>query len=844
MSCLRSHFAIPLAFVLAIGLGGITLAADSPATPGLEYRVAFVSAGSGGVYTYTPDEWGLLHVHLSNPREEPVEVLCTSYFDSEPTLQYGRRVWLPARSRLQTWHPIRLPEISDPKQTQIEFHTLVSETGSSQEVFVRDDIGKLQVGNTLQVIRRSPVSAIVIPSGGEPDPSSVKPFDLLMTSRLELQLPRSISTLGDRELPATVEGLKSLDQLVLADDRMLHDAASLSAIRRWLYGGGRLWVMLDRVDPDLLAALLGDESGIHVVDTVTLTHVKITGRPSGPEINEHQAEYERPLKLVRALANDDNAVPLLVNGWPAAIWKSCGKGRLLVTTLESTAWVRPRTPAEATPSQDSSKYSNYVSIPALQELMSSYLAPMREASADEVLLEPVVGEYVGYEIPSRGLVSGLLGAFVGVLGILGLWLSRVGRQEFLAVITPVIAVLAAMALMFIGQQHREAVPPSTAVLQLVHPIPGTDEVEITGQAGLYAQDAGTAVLAGSEEGWLMPHLDGTTGTTRRMIWSDLNQWQWDNLPQVPGLRTAEFRAMLETPRRIAARGKFGPAGVTGLLTLPAAMKAEDAVLVTHSGRIGVDLGPDGGFEARPQNVLETDQQLSAALLSDVQSRRSRVLADVVGRLQPGPDFVPTMYFWTSPWATGFRFPENSRELGSALVMVPLQLERPPTGTLVSLPAPWLFYRETSGPDGFRPTGFYDFRHRAWSPRSTPSTAWLRFQFPRVLLPVRPSSGQMTVRVTGPVGKLELAMLRDGKEAPLKTWIDPVGTVTLKLSESDLPVLDADGGFVLRVSGGDPDRPELTNPDSNGAGLSYWQIESLTLDLEARILDREPGPSSP
>jgi hypothetical protein len=343
----------------------------------------------------------------------------------------------------------------------------------------------------------------------------------------------------------------------------------------------------------------------------------------------------------------------------------------------------------------------------------------------------------------------------------------------------------------------------------------------------------------------MPQLDGTKGTTRRMIWSDLDKWQWENLPQTPGLRTAEFRAAIKTPQRISARAHFGPTGLTGTLTIPATVKAEDAVLVTQSGRIGVDLRSDGEFVARSQNVLEADQYVQAGLLSDAQSRRSRVLAGLLERSEPGPDLNPTLYFWTSPWEAGLRFAEGSHELGSALVMVPVHLERPPAGTFVSLSAPWLIYRETSGPDGFRPSGFYDFRHRAWSARATLSTAWLRFQLPRRLLPVRPTYGRIAVRVTGPVGKLELAVLRDGNVIPLKTWTDPVGTVTLELHESDLPFPEADGGIVLRVTGGDPDRPELTNADPEGTGsVSYWQIESLTLDLQAQILASDTGPSSP
>lgn len=51
--------------------------------------------------------------------------------------------------------------------------------------------------------------------------------------------------------------------------------------------------------------------------------------------------------------------------------------------------------------------------------------------------------------------------------------------------------------------------------------------------------------------------------------------------------------------------------------------------------------------------------------------------------------------------------------------------------------------------------------------------------------------------------------------------------------------------MLRVSGGDPDRPELTNPDPDGTGkVSYWQIDSLDVQLEAVVQPRESQDAPP
>jgi hypothetical protein len=71
-------------------------------------------------------------------------------------------------------------------------------------------------------------------------------------------------------------------------------------------------------------------------------------------------------------------------------------------------------------------------------------------------------------------------------------------------------------------------------------------------------------------------------------------------------------------------------------------------------------------------------------------------------------------------------------------------------------------------------------------------------------------------------------------------IDPVGTVTVDFDGAELPSLDADGGLLIRLDAGDTDRPELYEPDPETGKLSYWRIESLTMELDAVVLERETG----
>jgi hypothetical protein len=149
------------------------------------------------------------------------------------------------------------------------------------------------------------------------------------------------------------------------------------------------------------------------------------------------------------------------------------------------------------------------------------------------------------------------------------------------------------------------------MLQLVRPIPGTDGILISGAAALYSPDTTVSELQGDAGGWITPQLAGTEGTIRRMMWTDVDQWKWQDLPQPAGLRAAEFQVSMEVPERISARAVFGLDGLTGSLSAPAGMTPVDAIVASRAGRIAVDLQEDGTFIAASSQVLGPDEFLRA-----------------------------------------------------------------------------------------------------------------------------------------------------------------------------------------------------------------------------------------
>ncbi|HUQ67955.1 MAG TPA: hypothetical protein VM165_00440, partial [Planctomycetaceae bacterium] len=518
-------------------------------------------------------------------------------------------------------------------------------------------------------------------------------------------------------------------------------------------------------------------------------------------------------------------------------WQQCGQGRLLVTTIGPAAWLRTR---DLTPYQRKSgiEAPPYARNRAYELLAPQFFTARMESPLTAAVAEPHVTEQIGYKIPARGVIVGWLTLFTGSLVGIGFVLARHHRLEQFAGWGPIVAIVAASVLVVAGSRTRAAVPPTTAVLQFVQAVAGTDDVQNTGTAGIFTPSAGAAEFQGEHGGWILPELAGTEGATRRMIWSDADRWQWENLTQSPGLRMATFRDSFSLTQPLRVTATLNEHGVVGQLSLPEGLRPSDALLATTTGRVGVDLGRDGAFTANADRVLTAEQFVTAGVLSDEQLRRSETLSSIFAK---GFPTEPTLLFWTNPWPGGLQLSTSSSITGAALVSIPVTFSRSATGTVITIPTPLVPYRETDGPAGERPSGFYDFRKKAWSAKYEPSSAWLQFSVPRSLLPLEAISARVTVQVDGPVGKLQLAGMTGNGPAPIHTWIDPVGTLTYEITDPNGLPLSDDGKLKLRISAGDPDRPELTKHAGDGAEhVSYWQIESLTLELRARVVDESPS----
>src|SRR5262249_28141206 len=176
-----------------------------------------------------------------------------------------------------------------------------------------------------------------------PDSPSAEAVLLARTFRHACGLDQIVYALEGGTLPPTAEAFDGIDHFVVASGRLARDPAGLRALRRWLERGGRVWVMLDRVGPDVVAPLLGEALDFEVVDRVGLTTFEVLMQPAGRAPPDPPQHHERPVEFVRVLLPPGERVRHTVEGWPAWFTRRVGRGTVVFTTLGPRGWFRPRT---------------------------------------------------------------------------------------------------------------------------------------------------------------------------------------------------------------------------------------------------------------------------------------------------------------------------------------------------------------------------------------------------------------------------------------------------------------------------------------------------------------------
>lgn len=777
------------------------------------------SDGRAGVRVYVPGSWAMLGVSLVNPSDQAVEVLSSAYFGGQPDLQYARRLWIPARAQLKAWQPVLVPLENSEGKDSLELKSILM-TDSSREV-IRTPTGAMIYDGRVGLRRDRPVMAIL----GDPDDADER--DAAGAMCVVVNQNHTLARLDDRRLPVDVAFLDGVDQLVIASNRVGADAAAWTAIRRWLHGGGRVWVVLDQVEPAAVALLLGDAFRCDVVDRVGLTQVEIQRVSSrDTDTASPRRAMDPPVDFVRVVTKGFR-VTHAVNGWPAALWLPAGRGQLLITTLGARGWIRPRTPADPRPI-DGSADQLPVANEALRDLASEFCR-RHERSDHPDRLGHLVSEQIGYEVVSQGVVIAILGGFCASLVICVLWLARIGQLQRMGWIGPALAILAACPLGLAGRSARTAVPPSVAVAQLAEADPDVNELRVTGWMAFYQPDAGKPGLGAERGGVFSLDMEGLAGTTRRMVWTDFDRWHWENVALPSGVRAASFCCATATDRPIRARAAFGPEGLTGAIESGPLGKLEDPIITTGWSRnLAVRLAAGGRFVARADDVLAPGQYIQGTMLSQRQQWTQQMVGHLLDdrAVRQRHRTTPAVLARAAPVDTHLGLLEDVERLGGAMATIPLELQRPSAKTPVLIPSLFLPCRCVEFPhDSNLSSAFSNLTGEWLGPLIAPTRALLRFQCPAQVLPLRCRTAKLTVAIQAPSRTMTILGIEDGKVVELARVESPIGTRQFIIDRNSVLKLDREGGLRLGISVGAMQTKTASEITARG-----WKIDEVQLEV--------------
>lgn len=816
-----------LAVVLCLSAAASVVSAHAqsaePARPQLS-----MADGEAGILQYLPGTWGMVSVAGYNPTNKPAELLVVTYFDGHPHLQFGRRFWLPPQSQRKAWYPVLPPAHVPEDQKRFDVTTLVMQPDQTQDAVIKSGGGDMLRTGLLPLTREGPVTAMIAP---EEQVDSTHQAVAAMRQSRELRI--AVPNFRD-PLPPMVQMLDGLDQLVISGDTLCDDTAALLAVRRWLHDGGRLWIMLNQVQPSTVARLLGTEFRVSIVDHVDLTHVEIvTTRETAIPRPPTARDFDEPVEMVRVLGPEIEPVHT-VNGWPASFWQPAGRGHVLFTTLEARAWTRDRRPDDPKPKHGGPPFYK-VALEELQMLGAELLEPRRAPAIDPADFDRFVSSQIGYRIIGRETVLLVLGLFCLLLVFIGLGLAAVGRLPLLGWIGPGLAIVAAVALTVLGQQNRSSVEPTLAIGQFIETAEGVDDLRLRGLLATYHQHETDAPMGADEAALFVPDRRGREGSIARMIWTDMNRWAWHHVSLPSGVREASLSYAAELSKPIAAQLGFGPEGATGRLEPGPMQGAADAIVLAPAAPgLGLQLAEDGTIRGGIDDVLSEGQYVAGTMLDDRQQRRQAMLRAALNDDDPPYPDRPTVLFWAEPLDIGLVFDPALRRVGSSLVAVPLVIEPPTPGTVMAIPSTFIPYRSVPLPGQPGGSTLYDnARHRWIGPVTDPSQTHLRFRLPRELMPLRISNAELSVAINAPSRKMEIVAVREGEIVPLFEQQSPVGTLRFRIDDPELLQLDEQQGLVLGIHVG-----KAADEDSISITQVGWKIDDVRLNVRAEKLAPE------
>lgn len=790
--------------------------------------LAVVTMGAPiGLRSFAPGKWGVVRISVRNGSDKDAVIPGTVYFSNNPDLRFTRRVWVPAKSMRMSWIPMFLPQEAEPGQVWEILGT--SEVGG--------EAGIESTTILAQVFEPNAMAYIGDRRGGEDmetrmtkkDPG----YEVAIALRESRGLTRTMALQNERLLPSTAESWEALKHVIICGDRIAEDSAAQAALRQWISQGGRVWIQLNRTSPDTVQALLGAAFQAHIVDRVPLTSFRLDIPGASDDLASFQVDREEPVELVRLMIENADIV-YEIDGWPAAFFIPFGHGEVMVTTLDGHGWMRPRGPDDA-PFTDPRYYTDFVATDPMRDLAARFVEPLGATTLSADVASQYVADRIGYKVPSRGFVFGILGVFCAGIAAVGLWLNHGQRLEHLAWITVVLGLLATGSLIGSGWLSRQSVGATASGLHVVDVSPFTGEYATSATVAFYQPEQATTSFASTSSTRINPNLSSLDGRIQTIEWVDGGSWNWEgtDFPSGVQILNAQRGDTLASPVRAAAT--IGPEGLIGQLNAGAFQQGdnypEDGVIaLPFAAPLAANLQPDGSFQAGSKDQLSEGQYISAAFVGDEQRRRQAALASWHKNYRDALSTTPMVVSWVESPEDAMTWGDSVQRVGAKMLVVPLELERTPPDTAVAIPSSLILPRSIRGTVG--QSTIFNNKLREWSyPNSQSTTTRLKFQLPDSVLPMQALSARLEIDCNIPSRTLIVSMVTDQGTREVINRKNPTGLIHVDLTASDGLKIDEQGGVIFDFNISDL-AVEVEEKTMSNSG---WSIRATRLEVQGRTL---------
>ncbi len=746
-----------------------------------------LSVSPSGMLQHVPGHWATMSTSGRNLSDQDAEELVVVQVGENAKKQFARRVWIPSRSRRQSWLPVLIPENELSEQNRVDLISMRLRETNQGETFLNNAVGQPLTRRSLQLSPSGSQTGVLSrPSSHTLRMSPEVPnlLEVIHQLRDEFAIETSLPELTNYSasfLPPSSQTLDSLDQLIVIDDGFLQDTTAAARIDQWVHDGGRLWVMIDRISTQSLRTLLGESMCFTPLDRIELNQFDLDGLSpaTGNKIGSSSWSSDRPATMVRGNCDADQVL-CRINDWPAVFTKSVGKGEVLFTTIDAQTLA-----------------NGQISMSSFRSAASNFFSPSADDENYVNLMTPVADLEIGYQIPGRTIIGSVLIAQLLLVLAAGIWLFRTRRLERLAIVIPVSVCIATAGLIWLGKHNTGAVPPRFASGQFARVVNGGSEIQMESISAVYSDQTTPLQLTASPR-TNMSFQDELQSTTR-LLWTDDGSSQWMNVTQPPGVvRHITSEATVRLPSKWAFHGQFTQRGFEGRFDGFDNTKCEEAIVASDSIPTLALAASDDAWLGTPGDVLSAGQFSGETILTDRLRTRQDVLRSIFANKNIRFGREPTLLFWTDALPSGLKIEAPFSVSGSALVHLPIHYRQTPPDTSIKIPSSFVRLEIAASEEGF--STLYNQRTGQWlQGRTKAQSARLNCHLPESVWPCKLSKAVIEIKLSAPSRTLQLEAFSGKEFETIYQEENPNGLIRIPLDDPKQLFVDSNGAFALRVS---------------------------------------------